>query len=72
METLILTGVAVRVYSNSLSVISVGGNDNIDVLDDRLECLVQLLLQLEKSSEDGLYPLGDGLTEDIFGLHTDA
>ena len=60
--------------SHGSVVVGVGGHDDVDVLDDPLEGLLQLLLGPVHLvyEEDGLYPLGDGLTKDSFVLHTDT
>ena len=60
-------------------VIAVGGDDDVDVLDDSLQGLVQILfLQLQSQEcqvhlvheEDRLDSLSDGLTQHGFSLHT--
>ena len=60
---------------------TVGGNDDIDVLDNAGEGLVELLgvqLQLEQGAvhlvheEDGHNTLGNGLSEDGLGLDADT
>lgn len=59
----------------------VGGDDDVDVLDDTLEGLEQVLgveLQLEESTvhlvheQDGLDALADGLSQHGLGLHAHA
>merc|ERR1740128_1106050 len=59
-------------------VVSVGGNNNVDVLNDPLEGLVEILLlqlQLKESSvhlvheEDGADTLGNSLSQYSLGLH---
>lgn len=58
-------------------IVSVGGNNNVDVFYDTLESLVELLrvqLQLQQSpvhlvhEQNRLDALGDGLPEHGFGL----
>merc|ERR1719334_363629 len=62
-------------------IISIGGNNDVDVLNNSLESLEEfflLKLQLKESSvhlvheEDWPDPLGDGLPEDGLGLDTDT
>ena len=62
-------------------VVTVGGDDDVDVLDDALEGLVELLLaelELEESTvhlvheEDGADALGDGLAQHRLRLHAHA
>ena len=62
-------------------VISIGGNDDVDVLNDTLESKEEIfLLQLEFQQstvhlvheKNGLDTFGDGLTQDSLGLHTDT
>lgn len=66
------------VTHGSTLVLSVGGDDDVDVLHDTLEGLVQLLrlqLQLQKSTvhfvhhQDWLNALADGLSQHGLGLH---
>merc|ERR1719429_566336 len=68
-------------HSHGTVIISVGGDNHVDVLHDPLEGLEEFLLlqlQLQQSSvhlvheEDGSDPLSDGLSEDSLGLDTDT
>jgi len=67
--------------AHGTAVISVGGDDDVDVFDDALESLVQIFgfeLELEKSSvhlvheDDGTNSLRDGLTQDGLSLDADT
>lgn len=64
--------------THGTAVIGVGGNDDVDILNNTLEGLVQLLrlqLQLQQGTvhlvheQDRLDALGDGLTQYSLGLH---
>ena len=64
-------------HTHGAIIISVGGNDNIDVFNDTLESQKQILLfqlQFQKGTvhfvhqENRLDPLGDSLTEDSLSL----
>lgn len=60
-------------------ILSVGGDDDVDCLNDTLESLVQIFwlkLQLQQGTvhlvhhQDWLDALANGLTEHSLGLHT--
>ena len=62
-------------------IIGVGGNNDVDVLNNPLESKEQIFLlqlQLQQSTvhlvheKDRLDPFGDGLSQDGFSLHTDT
>ena len=62
-------------------VISIGGNDDVDVLNDTLESkekIFLLQLKFQQSTvhlvheKNGLDTFGGGLTQDSLGLHTDT
>ena len=68
-------------HAHGSVVVGVGGDDDVDVLDDTGEGLVQLFgvqLELQKGAvhlvheKDGPDTLGDGLTQDSLGLVTHA
>lgn len=67
--------------SHRTIVISIGSDDDVDVLNNPLESLVQVFLiqlQLQEGAvhfvheKNGLDSLGDGLTQHGLGLHTDT
>lgn len=68
-------------FSHGARVITVSGNDDVDIFYNTLESLVQVFrfqLQLKQSTvhlvheHDGLNTLSNSLTQHSFSLHTDT